>query len=283
MDQRGAELLVEQSGNDIRQAIHAMQMWRAQSTSMTFNDLRSKMNRIGKDTVLRMSPFDACPLILAGNRNNSSGGAVSLDERYNAFFIDYSLLPLLVQQNYIDCARSGIFNSKLPDMMRLSAEDKLDRLSKAADAVSDMELAGARLMGGDSHWELLPTQAAQAVRVGSLTSGFQAFPTFPQWLGKYSTQNKSRRLTNELVTHSQLNIGQGFLAMRLEYAPYLQERLLDTVLDKSQDQSVAVQATVDLLDAYGMSKDDFTDSLKDLSFATAPKKERKASRDSLPL
>ena len=149
MDQRGAELLVEQSGNDIRQAIHAMQMWRAQSTSMTFDDLRSKMNRIGKDTVLRMSPFDACPLILAGNRNNSSGGTVSLDERYNAFFIDYSLLPLLVQQNYIDCARSGIFNSKLPDMMRLSAEDKMDRLSKAADAVSDMELAGARLMGAD--------------------------------------------------------------------------------------------------------------------------------------
>ena len=63
--------------------------------------------------------------------------------------------------------------------------------------------------------------------------------------------------------------------MRLEYAPYLRERLLDTVLDKSQDQSVAVQATVDLLDAYGMSKDDFTDSLKDLSFATAPKKGEK--------
>ena len=47
---------MEQSGNDIRQAIHAMQMWRAQSTSMTFDDLRSDIKRIGKDTVLRMSP-----------------------------------------------------------------------------------------------------------------------------------------------------------------------------------------------------------------------------------
>ena len=103
-----------------------------------------------------------------------------------------------------------------------------------------------------------------------MTSGFQAFPTFPQWLGKYSTQNKSRRLTNELVTHSQLSIGQGFQAMRLEYAPYLRERLLTTVLDETQP--ARVQATVDLLDSYGLSKDDFTDSLKDLSFATVPKK-----------
>ena len=86
---------------------------------------------------------------------------MSLDDRYNAFFIDYSLVPLLVQQNYIDRARSGIFNSKQPEMMRLSTEDKMDRLAKAADAVSDMELAGARLMGADQHWELLPTQAAQ--------------------------------------------------------------------------------------------------------------------------
>ena len=29
---------------------------------------------------------------------------------------------------------------------------------KAADAASDMELAGSSLMGNDQHWELLPAQ-----------------------------------------------------------------------------------------------------------------------------
>ena len=32
-----------------------------------------------------------------------------MDERYNAFFIDYSLVPLLVQHNYIDAAKAGLF------------------------------------------------------------------------------------------------------------------------------------------------------------------------------
>jgi hypothetical protein len=38
--------------------------------------------------VLRQSPFDACLQILSGSKSN-------FDERYNAFFIDYSLLPLV--------------------------------------------------------------------------------------------------------------------------------------------------------------------------------------------
>ena len=38
--------------------------------------------------MLRQSPFDACLQILSGSKSN-------FDERYNAFFIDYSLLPLV--------------------------------------------------------------------------------------------------------------------------------------------------------------------------------------------
>lgn len=273
MDSNAAEMLVEQSGNDIRQAIHAMQMWRAQSTTMRYSDLVSGgIDRIEKDKSLRMSPFDACLSILGGSRQQSGSNGVTLNDRYNAFFIDYSLVPLLVQQNYIDSARSGIFQSKQPAMMRLSPEDKMERLSMAADAVSDMELAGARLMGADQHWELLPTQGMMSVRVGHLTSGFQAFPTFPQWLGKYSTQNKSRRLTNELVAHTQLQIGQGFGPMRLDYVHFLREKLLDTVLSNPSDQAEAAKHTIDLLDTYGLSKDDFTENLRELAFVNKDKK-----------
>jgi replication factor C subunit 1 len=273
MDSNAAEMLVEQSGNDIRQAIHAMQMWRAQSTSMRYHDLvGGGLNRIEKDKSLRMSPFDACLSILGGSRLQSGSNGVTLNDRYNAFFIDYSLVPLLVQQNYIDSARSGIFQSKQPAMMRLSPEDKMERLSMASDAVSDMELAGARLMGADQHWELLPTQGMMSVRVGQLTSGFQAFPTFPQWLGKYSTQNKSRRLTNEIVAHTQLQIGQGFGPMRLDYVHFIREKLLDTVLDNPGDQAAAAKCTIELLDTYGLSKDDFTENLRELAFVNRDKK-----------
>jgi hypothetical protein len=89
--------------------------------------------------------------------------------------IDYSLIPLLVQQNYLDAARSGLYRPGT----HLSDSDKIDALSCASQAVSDMELLGAGVFGADSHWELLPAQAAMCVRVGSFVQGFQGFPTFP--------------------------------------------------------------------------------------------------------
>lgn len=253
VDMNAAECLVEQVGNDIRQVLHAMQMWSAQSSSMRFSELKDGMKRIEKDKVLRQSPFDACMLILGGDKQSTD-----LNERYNSFFIDYSLVPLLVQQNYIDAAKGGIFrNSKLSEC------DRMDLLAQASASVSDLELASATIRGGDMHWDLLPIQAATAVRVGHLVQGFQAFPTFPAWLGKYSTTGKMKRLTSEIVTHTSLAIGQGFSSIRLEYVPYLRSVLLHQLLSKGAD---GVGEVLSILDSYGLSKEDFSDSLKELQF-----------------
>jgi hypothetical protein len=61
----------------------------------------------------------------------------NFNERFNSFFIDYSLIPLLIQQNYIESSKFGVLKDT-----NLSEDQKLERLSEAADAVSDMELAG---------------------------------------------------------------------------------------------------------------------------------------------
>ena len=118
VEQNAAEMLVEQTGNDIRQVVNAMQMWRAQSDSMTFMDVKTNGQRIEKDKMLRNSPFDACGMILGGGQKES------FDDRFNSFFIDYSLVPLLVQQNYIDSSKNGIFKSP-----GLSDVDRLEQLA----------------------------------------------------------------------------------------------------------------------------------------------------------
>jgi replication factor C subunit 1 len=98
-----AEMLVEQTGNDIRQAIHTMQVWRN-------TDIKTSGQ---KDSILRKSPFDACATILEGKQ--------SLDDRYQSVFIDYSLVPLLVQQNYIDYSKTGIFkDSRLSNVQQMN-------------------------------------------------------------------------------------------------------------------------------------------------------------------
>lgn len=98
LDPNAAEVLVEQSGNDIRQAINTLQLYKQ---NFTYSAMKSLMSSCDKDKVLRQTPFDSCGGILS-----AKGDVV---ERYNSFFVDYSLVPLLVQQNYIDSARNGIF------------------------------------------------------------------------------------------------------------------------------------------------------------------------------
>jgi hypothetical protein len=66
----------------------------------------------------------------------------SFSDRYEAFFIDYSLTPLLVQQNYVDSSKAGIFrNPQLSDVRRM------ELLSEASDSVSDSDLAAAAIRG----------------------------------------------------------------------------------------------------------------------------------------
>lgn len=176
-------------GNDIRQVINALQMWQyanphtATSNSViSYINMKEGLGRIEKDKILRQTPFEACLSILAGPGHLGSlpsGSAASttvntsIDDRYQSFFIgksslkrfivspvmptthalDYSLLPLMIQQNYIDSAKSGIFkNPSLDDIA------KMERLSRASDAVSDVELLESGMRGDDQHWELLPAQ-----------------------------------------------------------------------------------------------------------------------------
>jgi len=290
IESNAAEMLVEQMGNDIRQCINAAQMWKAQSNVMRYSDLRApppstyapassstgsenssgadggRLKSIEKDKILRQSPFDACGMILGGHKTD-------FNERYNSFFIDYSLVPLLVQQNYVDSSQAGI--SRMPGK---DAADKLDLLSKAADSVSEMELLGAQVRGNDQHWELLPSQAALSLRVGSIVQGYQSFPTFPQWLGKNSTTTKNKRLTQELVVHTLLKARQGFESMRMEYNCYL-KFILTRVLKQygtgdipaKEDGTThsGVCEVVDILDSYGLSREDLMDTMQQLQFVVS--------------
>jgi hypothetical protein len=53
-------------------------------------------------------------------------GQLPFAERYDGFFIDYSLIPLLVQQNYIDAAKGGIFKHPQLNEVRRSVHIHID-------------------------------------------------------------------------------------------------------------------------------------------------------------
>ena len=138
VDSNAAEMLVEQAGNDIRQVLNCLQMWRAQSQVVRFNEMKDRMGSIEKDKILRQTPFDACQTILGGNKT-------PFNDRYSSFFIDYSLVPLLVQQNYIESSKNGIFRAP-----GVSDIDAMTALWKSSQAASDMDLAESGIRGAVS-------------------------------------------------------------------------------------------------------------------------------------
>lgn len=104
--------------------------------------------------------------------------------RHDAFFRDYSLVPLMVQQNYLPALQSS-----------REKGDKIDRMRAASEALSDNDLVDA-MLHRDNNWSLLPLHASLTVRVGTFARGGVGFPSFPEWLGKHSARNKRKRLVN---------------------------------------------------------------------------------------
>jgi len=111
VEANAAEALAESCGNDIRQCLNAMQMWRTKSArgqggevTMGYTEFKERKGEVGKDEMLRVSIFDAARMILGGKQGfqgkSEKERKESLFKRFEAFFVDFSIMPLLVQQNY---------------------------------------------------------------------------------------------------------------------------------------------------------------------------------------
>ena len=151
IEQNAAEALAESCGNDIRQVLNALQMWGSGNRrTMTYADYSAQKNAINKDESLRVSLFDATKLIVEGSRGDDS-----FWKRYDAFFVDYSFIGLLVHQNYIKVITPQYLRIKAAKSV--TAEEKLlERMSAATDTMSDFDLVEGGLRG-EQNWGVSDT------------------------------------------------------------------------------------------------------------------------------
>merc|ERR1719316_334155 len=102
-------------------------------------------------------------------------------ERLDMFFVDYSLVGLLIQQNYLRSIQSKPVSLEV-----------LNRCAYSADLLTVGDMMNEKIRA-DQNWSLLPDLGVTgAVYPAHITNGFIAFPEFPQFLGKYSTMSKTR-------------------------------------------------------------------------------------------
>ncbi|XP_076868692.1 replication factor C subunit 1 [Brachyhypopomus gauderio] len=236
------------SNQDIRQVLHNLSMWTAKDKVMTYDQAKKDANNARKD--MKMGPFDVCRKVFTSGEETAH---MTLIDKSDLFFHDYSLAPLFVQENYIH-VRPAAAGGNLKNHLVL--------LSKTADSICDGDLVD-RQIRSKQIWSLLPTQAIYAsVLPGELMRGYMSqFPTFPSWLGKHSSTSKHRRIVQELASHMGLKTWCSKDAVNLDYLPYLRSALLVPLQSHGTE---GANRAVKLMDDYDIIKEDF-DSIMEVS------------------
>lgn len=236
------------SNQDVRQVIHNLSMWSAKNKVMTYDQCKSDAANARKD--MKLGPFDVCRKVFASGEETAH---MSLIDKSDLFFHDYSLAPLFVQENYLH-VRPAAAGGDLKSHLVL--------VSKTADSICDGDIVDKKIRSGQN-WSLLPTQAIYAsVLPGELMRGYMGqFPTFPSWLGKNSSTNKHSRIVQELCSHMSLKTFSSRQAVNLDYLHYLRQTILNPL---QKNGAEGAGQAVKLLDDYQLIKED-VDSIMEIS------------------
>jgi len=247
IDPSALEALAESCGGDMRMVLNQLQMVARSPAGGTVSSMKERLSQFNKDQEVMMGPFDAVKKLL----NTSEAARCSFRDRLEMFFVDYSLVGLLVHENYLRAVEKKPVNDEV-----------LGRCAYSADLMTIGDMISEKI-GSGQEWSLLPHAAVvSSAYPAFVTNGFMAYPAFPAALGKMSSMSRSKRLAQELQAHLRLSSTVDRKAMIISpYTELLYKRLVQPL--RSGDSS-GVENTVGLLDTYGLRKDHLVEHLTEL-------------------
>lgn len=237
-----AEKIAVAQNCDLRQIIGSLQMLSRGSDKFNAGMI--------KDKVFSFTGMESAKFLFNERRviKTSNDRKTAQDKRYEAFFVDYSMTPLIVQERYVNsCIASR-------DVKGL---DLLKRVSEAADAVCDADEMSHSLHQ-DQDWNLLPHVAMLNVRVASISGGQIGFPGFPTWFGKNSKRNKHKRLLSEMSMNMRDKCRVGTNDLRLDYMGHIRRSIMNPLMASN------VNDPIKFMNAYGITRDDVFGAIQDL-------------------
>ncbi|KAL0895357.1 hypothetical protein ABMA27_011491 [Loxostege sticticalis] len=235
--------LIVAANQDVRQTLHLLSMWAAEPDTDP-DKLRKDATSVRKD--VKLGPWEAIRKVFSAENHKT----MSINDKSDLFFYDYSLAPLFVYENYLQVAPHCPKN------------EILDRMSKAADSISRGDLVDARIRRSQA-WGLLPMQAMySSVIPGHHLSGHVAGQIqFPGWLGKNSRASKMQRLCQEIHAHTRLSTSGSKSSIFLDYSSHLRDAIVNPLV---KDRSDGIAKAMEVLESYHLLRDDL-DSLTELS------------------
>eukprot|EP00730_Choanoeca_flexa_P020364 TRINITY_DN9951_c0_g1_i1.p1 TRINITY_DN9951_c0_g1~~TRINITY_DN9951_c0_g1_i1.p1 ORF type:complete len:958 (+),score=287.12 TRINITY_DN9951_c0_g1_i1:296-2875(+) len=237
--------IVEAANCDIRQILNNLYLFSRRTKNLVDigDQVKSESKAAFKD--LSRNVFQVVDKFFAPSR-------LSMHELTDCFFVDYGIMPLFVQENYLKHRDQGVKDV-----------EHLERIAKAADAISEADLLATHIQSNQA-FKALPMLAAEScIRPGFYMRGraeSQFRPQwgggmyqFPQWLGKMSTTGKHVRYVAELQQHMRMAVSADRRDMRLGYIPFIR-RQLNAKLAAGAD---TVSEAVEMMDQYYLTRGDF--------------------------
>ena len=233
------EALCERNGNDIRSILNFLQFGGGGCGAR------------GKDGLLRMDAYKATGRLFGAGTAATVGTATvgtassSVDDRLDLFFVDHSMVPLMVSEGYI-AAAGGVKGR--------SDAEKLERIAAAADRLGTWDMIDATIHRRQA-WGLLPAAATEIAAAAGAVAGPAPFQIFPSLLGKMSKRNKIRRAQADIQRRT--GIG-GDLALA-DTRELLRQKLFGTA-------AMDATAVCDTLMELGLTRDDMMETLSETVF-----------------
>ncbi|GAV92202.1 RFC1 domain-containing protein [Cephalotus follicularis] len=252
------EELAERANGDIRMALNQLQYISLSMSVIKYDDIRKRLLSSAKDEDI--SPFTAVDKLLGFN-----GGKLRMDERIDLSMSDPDLVPLILQENYINYRPSSIGKDE-------NGLKRMNLIARASESIGDGDIINVQIRRY-RQWQLFQTGSFASCIIPAalmhgqretLEQGERNFNRFGGWLGKNSTMGKNFRLLENLHVHllssRESNLGRGTL--RLQYLTPLLQRLTDPLRELPKDE--AVKKVVEFMNVYSISQED-VDTIVELS------------------
>ena len=102
---------------------------------------------------------------------------MSFRQKIDLFFIDYDLIPLLIQENYLSSIRKDDYSNKKNDT---DISNSLEKLAQAASSIAQGDII-SKVIRNQGEWGLLPNFGlASAIYPCHLVASSLPFPKFPE-------------------------------------------------------------------------------------------------------
>ncbi|KAJ2808843.1 DNA replication factor C complex subunit Rfc1 [Coemansia guatemalensis] len=237
IDQNAIGQMVKATHNDIRQIINLMSSYALRSSTMSYLDSKA-FGALNKKEV-SAGPFDVIQSYLSCSDNM----AMSFADKLDLYYSDYGIVPLFVQENYIDMWPNGATND-------LGA---LEQLSRAADMIAEGDVVEGKLRGSQQ-WGLMPLHATLAC----VAPAFHArgrrntMYRFPLWLGRNSKGTRLARQLREVQSHMRLRMALDKTEVRQSYIPAMIPEMTKPLIDQGAS---GIEDVVSMMDHYYLTKE----------------------------